>query len=441
MARSSGTFRRLYGKFLLFLLFSGYTVAYAQEKAKANFSAKQLESIIIDEEPCRRLIGDVMITLEKFTIQADRAVYYSQKRLISAQGKVKIVHEDGAVITADHLFYEEDSQLAKLRRHVVYKSDTATFYTDYFDYDMEAKQGYFGHGGKLVEGDNVLTSEYGQYSDLDKSAVFHQNVELVNQAYTIQCDTLYYNTVTKIARFEGFTKITSQDGKHTLTTHEGGEYDASRQQSTFAQSQVETKAYTLYGDLLRADQATQVYTATGHVKLVAKEGDVIIAGDYGQYEKEKGIAQVHGNTLMTKILAEDILYLSADTFVATEKEPTEGHTDNTTLHAYANVKVYKEDFQGKADTMIYQSADATIAFHGDPIFWSNKSQLTADSVHVLFRDKSLHEMRMNTRAFIASEDALGNYNQLQGRNMVASFKKDKIEMHDIVSLKGMLTFC
>lgn len=427
MACSRGTFRRLYRKFFLSLLFSGYTVAYAQEKAKANFSARQLESTMIDGEPCKRLLGDVMIILEKFTIQTDRAVYYSKKRLIVAQGKVKIVHKDGSVITADHLFYEEDNQLAKLRHHVVYKSDTTTFYTDYFDYDMESKKGYFGHGGKLVEGDNTLTSEYGQYNDLDKSAAFHQNVELVNQEYTIQCDTLYYNTVTKIARFEGFTRITSKDGEHTLTTHEGGEYDAGSQQSTFAQSQVETKAYTLYGDLLRADQAAQVYTATGHVKLVAKEDDVIIAGDYGQYEKEKGVAKVYGNTLMTKILAEDILYLSADTFVATEKESTQERAVNTTLHAHSNVKIYKEDLQGKADTMIYQSDNATIEFHGDPIFWSNKSQLTADAIHVLLRDKSLHEIHMNTRAFIASEDAVGNYNQLRGRNMVASFKKDKID--------------
>ena len=418
-------------RLLLLLSLGGHTVAYAKEKRKANFSARELESDVINGEPCKKLIGDVTIILDKFNIQADRAIYFSKTRLIEAQGKIKIVHEDGSVITADQLFYEEDNNLAQLRYNVVYKSGTTTFYTDSFDYNMEAKQGYFVNGGKLIEGNNVLTSESGSYNDLDKSATFNQKVTLVNQDYTIQCDTLYYNTVTKIAQFEGFTRITSKDGKQTLTTHEGGEYDASSQQSTFTQTQVETEAYTLYGDLIRTDQESQVYTATGHVRLVAKKDDVIIAGDYGQYQKKEGIAKVYGNTLMTKILEKEPLYLSADTFVATTNQTAKDGTENTELRAYHNVKVYTGDFQGKADTMVYQSADATIHFYGDPIFWNNTSQLTADSVSVLFQDKSFHEMHMNTRAFIATEDTVGNYNQLQGKNMIAFFKKNEIDYIEV----------
>ncbi|MHA7877401.1 MAG: OstA-like protein [Bacteroidota bacterium] len=431
MACLKGIFRKLYSSFPLLLSLSWHTATYAQEAFKLNFSAKHLEGGVINGEPCKKLIGDAVIVLDKLTIQADHAIYYSNTRLIEAQGAVKIVHEDGAVITADQLFYEEDNQLAKLRYHVVYKSGATTFYTDYFDYNMASKQGYFAHGGKLIEADNVLTSESGQYNDLDKSATFYKNVVLVNKEYTLQCDTLHYNTITKIAQFEGFTKIISKDGKQTLTTHEGGEYDTGSQQSTFTQSKVETKAYTLYGDLLRADQAAQVYTATGHVRLVAKEDDIIISGDHGQYQKKEGIAKVHGNTLMTKLLEQDALYLSADTFVATENKSAQEGTNHTTLHAYHNVKVYQENFQGKADTMRYQSADSTIYFYGDPIFWSNTSQLTADSVHVLFQDKSLHAMHMDTHAFIVSEDAVGNYNQLSGKSMVAFFKQNKIDCIEI----------
>jgi len=431
MKCSEGMWRIWSWKCLLLLLLGVYTVAYAQEKMKVSLRAEHLESDVINDEPCKKLVGKVVIGLEKFTIQADNAIYYDKRKLIEAQGHVKIIHEDGSVIVADQLLYEEEHQLAKLRGHVVYQSDTTTFYTDHFDYDMETKQGYFVQGGKLIEGNNVLTSESGQYNNLDKAATFDQKVELVNQDYTLQCDTLHYNTVTKIAQFGGLTKITSKDGKHTLTTHEGGEYNTSSQQSTFAQSKIETAAYTLHGDLLRLDKTEEIYTAIGHVKLVSKEDDVIISGDYGQYQKKKGIAKVYGNALMTKILEEDTLYLSADTFVATEKEPTKDGTDNTTVRAYHNVKLYKKDFQGKADTMVYQGADSTIYFYGDPIFWSNASQLTADSVHILLQDKSFHEMHMNTRAFVASEDVTGHYNQLQGRSMVAFFKENKMDSIEI----------
>ncbi len=405
-------------------------MAYAQDKMKVHLRAEQLEGDMIDGEPCKKLMGNVVIALEQFTIHADQAIYYDKRKLIEAQGHVKIIHEDGSMMLADRLLYEEEHHLAKLRSHVVYRSDATTFYTDHFDYDMETKQGHFVQGGKLIEGDNVVTSEYGQYNALDKTAIFDEKVKLANQDYTLQCDTLYYNAITKIAQFKGPTKITSKDGKQTLTTHVGGEYNTSNQQSTFAQSKVETDAYTLHGDLLRADKAAETYMAIGHVKLVAKEDDVIISGDYGEYQKEQGTAKVYGNALMTKILEEDPLYLAADTFVATENKSSNG-SNNSTVRAYHNVKLYKEDFQGKADTMVYQGADSTIDFYGDPIFWSNTSQLTADSVHILFQSKKFHEMHLNTHAFVASEDATGNYNQLQGRSMIAFFKGNKIDAIEI----------
>lgn len=414
---------------LLFLLLLGvYTVTYGQDKTPMKFRAEDLEHDVINDEPCTKLLDNVVFNLEQLTILADTAIYYDKRKLIEAQGNVRIIHKDGSTMVADQLIYEEESHLAKLRGHVIYKSDATTFYTDHFDYNIETKQGHFVQGGKLIEGGNVLTSKSGYYNDIDKAATFNQQVKLVNQDYTLRCDTLHYNTITKIAKFAGPTKITSKDGKQTLTTNEGGEYNTSKQQSTFVQSKVETEAYTLHSDLIRADKAEEIYTATGHVKLVGKEDDVIISGDYGQYHKEQGIAKVYGNTLMTKLLEEDTLYLSADTFVATENKSA---SDSNSVRAYHNVKIYKENFQGKADSLVYQEADSTLYFYGNPIFWSNETQLSADSGHVLLQDKAFKAMHMHTNAFVASEDDTGNFNQVQGRSMVAYFKENKVDHIEI----------
>lgn len=418
--------KRGYWPVLLLLLLGGSTTVYAQTKQKMHIDAANLEVIEIDGELCKKLSGHVVLRFEQFTIEAAYALHYATQKLIEAQGDIKITHKDGATITADQLSYEEESQLAQLRGHVVYKSGTATFYTDCFDYDMGKKQGYFSQGGKLVEGGNVLTSEVGQYNDLDKEAIFHKKVTLVNQDYVLQCDTLRYNTVTKIARYVGPTKITSKDGKRTLTTNTGGEYNTRKQQSTFLQSKIETANYTLYGDLLRADQSEAVYMAIGNVKLIAKQDNVIISGDYGNYKKDQDKAEIYGNTLMTKPLEESTLYLSADTFVA------QGLGDSTTtVEASHNVKIYKEDLQGKADTMVYKSTESMIYFHGDPIFWNNDIQLTADTIHILLQDKALHTMYMDTNAFIVSEHTKGNYNQLQGSNVIAHFQDNTIHAIDI----------
>jgi hypothetical protein len=158
---------------------------------------------------------------------------------------------------------------------------------------------------------------------------------------------------------------------------------------------------------------------------------VTIVGDYGQYKKKEGTAEIYGNALMTKVLEDDMLYLSADTFMATEDRSTDGRHTDIKVRACHNVKLYKEDFQGKADSMAYERADASIYFDGEPIFWSYESQLTADSAYIILQDKAFREMHMDINALVISEGVTGNYNQLRGKSMVAFFKKNKIDSVEI----------
>lgn len=425
--RSTGRYSLLF----LLVMLASYASAYGQKTEKLGLSADELKGEVVDGEPCIKLRGNVVFKLEEATITAVNALYYENKQLFEAEENVKIVHQDGTVVVADRLIYDKETQLAQLRGNVVYKSGDMTFYTDHLDYNMKVKQGYFIKGGKLVEGDNVLTSQEGSYNDEEKAATFEKQVKLVSRDYTVQCDTLHYNTVTKVARFKGKpTRIRSQDGKQSLETNDWGEYNTDSGRSTFIQSKVEDDRYILWGDLLSINPTQEVYKVTGHVRLVIKEDDVIVSGDYGELQKKKGVAKVYGNALMTKLLGEEKLYISADTFVATETKAKGGKSENT-VTASPNVKLYKEDFQGKAESMVYKEADSKIYFYGDPVFWNNNNQLTADDVYIVLQNKDLHELHMEKNVFLASEDELGNFNQLQGRDMVAYFKENKLGHIDI----------
>ena len=417
---------RLSCAFLLLAILASYSLVYGQETEKVKFKADALEGEVVDGEACIKLCNNVVFTLKELTITAANALYYEKRKVIEAEGATKIVHHDGSVILADRLIYDEASQIAQLRGNVVYQSGETIFYTDHLDYNIKSKQGQFVGGGRLVEGDNVLTSETGSYNDLDKAATFEQQVKLVNRDYSVQCDKLHYNSVTKVARFKGKpSHIESRDGKQHLKTNEWGEYNTERRQSTFGKSKVETDQYIVEGALINADQAREEYKVTGHVRLFFKEDEVIVSGDYAELHKDKGMAKVYGNALMTKLLKEDKLYISADVFLSTENKTSEGKPDNT-LTASKNVKLYKEDFQGKADSMVYKEAEEKVYFYGDTIFWSNNNQLTADEVYLVLQNKSLHELHMKTNVLLASEDELGNFNQLQGRDMVACFKDNKL---------------
>lgn len=430
MKRSHALWPTMQSLLLITALVVGtYHTTYAEKKTRVNLSADYLESHH-DElgEACHRLSGNVMFEFEDFTICAENALYYEETKLIKALGDIKIIHKNGDTIVADQLTYDDTKRIAKLRNQVVFtsKDKDATFSTDHLDYHIDTQKGKFQHGGRLVEGDNTLTSEYGYYNGKTQRGTFHRDVILQSKDYILKCNKLRYDKVTKIAKFYGTTTITDAKGKHTLKTPKGGEYNTETKRSVFKQSKIETEGYILYGDVLRADQEKEYYTATGHVRLVAKEDDILITGNYGECKKKEGFYRIYGNPLLHKKLKNDTLYATADTFVALE-DLEKSDNPNHIVKAYHNVKLYKTDFQGKADAMTYHARESALHFHKAPIFWSDVNQFTADTAHITIKDKTFDQMYTAGNAFIISQDTMGNYNQLKGNTMLAKFEEEKID--------------
>src|SRR5690606_39923885 len=73
---------------------------------------------------------------------------------------------------------------------------------------------------------------------------------------------------------------------------------------------------------------------------------------------------------------QDTLFITADTLVSIDSDIPE----NKRLLAYHNVKIYKKDMQGVADSLAYITADSIIHFYRDPVLWNTGNQMTADSV-------------------------------------------------------------
>ena len=190
---------------------------------------------------------------------------------------------------------------------------------------------------------------------------------------------------------------------------------------------IETKEYILEGDELFLDDATKFYTAIGNVKLTSKNEDVVIIGEKGIYEQSSGRSRIFGNPVMKKLMELDTFFLAADTLVAIESEI---EADKRIL-AYYNVKLFKSNLQGKCDSMSYFMSDSMIVMYDDPILWNHKSQIEADSIDLFLVNDVIDKMKMRKSSFLASEDTLGQFNQVKGRNMTAYFNQGAISEMDI----------
>lgn len=411
--------RKLLQTILVFSLFLSCWDIQAQ-KDRIKYKADDLFEFRKNGEKIRRLIGNVVFAQKTTTMYCDSSYYYVNDNVMEAFGRVKII-DDSVTITSRKLIYNGQDRTAKLRQDVVYTKADQRLTTDFLDYNMETEEGQYFNGGKLKDSVNVLTSKTGYYYGLQKYALFYSDVVLVAPDYTLKSDTLRYNIRPKIAITEGKTTIITED--ESILHAKGGTFRTQFDQSEFIDGTVETTDYYMEGDELFFDDLKKYYDATGNVKLTSKEDDVVITGDDGFADKANGISKVYGNALMRRFLKEDTLYMAADTLVSIESE----YDSAKRILAYHNVRIWKRNLQGLADSASYFLQDSLLYFYEDPIFWNLKNQLQGDTIVMEVTEKEIKNMTLLQKAFLATEDTLLNYNQIKGRTMKAHFKRSKID--------------
>jgi len=404
--------------FLILLISTG---TFAQRKVKMKHADNLIGSIRAGER-FDRLIGNVVFIQNNTTIYCDSAHFFKTKNRIEAFGKVHIVDGDSVDVTSQALTYDGNAKIAHLRKKVVFiKLGIATLYTDNLDYDRKKNEARYFNGGKLVDTTNVLTSRKGYYDVRTNLAAFKTDVVGVNPDYTLNSDTLQYNSKTKIIYFKDETTIKDKDGG--VAVYKSGFYNTNKKLSALNQGIIESVEYKIKGDAYNIDDAKKIYKAKGRVVMTSKEENMLIFGDDSFYDKKTGISKVYGNAYMAKIDDDlDTLFIGADTLVSIEnKDPKKKR-----LLAYNQVKIFKKDLQGIADSLVYQSFDSTIYFFRAPALWSSGNQMTADSIRIRLKDKKIDKLYMVANSFVVSQDSMSNFNQIKGRNMITNFKGSSI---------------
>ncbi len=413
----------------VFILLSGLSVQslFAQKGEKIKYQADVLKGIKKDTVSYVKMNGHVKFEQPGTVIHCDSAILYRSTNSLDAFGHVKILDmRDSVTITANKLFYQGDNRMANLRGHVIYTDDSIRLFTENLDYDMTNKSATYFGGGQIIDNVNTLTSEEGLYDTEAKVMIFQRDVVLVNPEYTMETQELIYHILTKTARTTGTTYITTSDGRQ-LVAQEGSNFDTRNKTSVFLLGEIDTDSYYLKADRMVHDQALAIYTASGNVRITGKKDNVTIHGDHAWFAEHSGRSKIYGHAYLEKPMEEDTLFIRADTLFSIDSKIK----SEKRLLAYHHVLLYKNDLQGKADSLSYHVADSTIFFYGEPILWSKGSQITADSINITIVNGSIERLNAISRAFIISSDSLDDYNQVKGRTLTAFFKNSKLDHVDV----------
>lgn len=391
----------------------------SSEPASTNKTIVYLEHtdlISVDEDlrPGVQLLkGSVRFRHDNALMYCDSAYFYQDKNSLDAFSNVRIIQADTIFVYGDLLFYDGNTKLARLRKNVRLENKTAVLTTDSLNYDRQANLAYYYTGGKIKDELNTLTSVWGQYSPSTEQAQFRKNVKLVNPSFTMDSDTLKYNTQTNIASIVGPTHIIYKEETDIYSNL--GWYNTSNEKSMLLNRSliVHKDGKSLTGDTVFYDKPNYYGEAFINVELTDSVQMTTLKGNYVNYNEltEKGLAT--DSALLVDWSSADTMYIHADT-LQTYKDSiydlAQGHY---------NVRIFRSDVQGVCDSLIYSSNDSIINLYGAPVLWAEGSQLSGDHIKVLTKNQKVDKINIQPNAIASQKVDSTLYNQLSGKEIIA----------------------
>jgi len=405
---------------VLLIAFLAATPPQKTEKTPIDFSAENMFSARHISHDAFRLVDNVKFVHEGSIMHCDSAIIFRDQNKLEAFSRIFIIVNDTVTISGKHLKYDGNTRIAELEGNVTLVDPKMTLTTSGLIYDLRNNTANYSTGGKIVDAENTLTSQWGFYYVDDRKFLFQGDVWLVNPDYDMCSDTLKYNTETEVAFFFGPTTIV---GTENTIFCKNGWYDTRNDLASFSQeAKLQNEEQSLTGDSLFYDRNLGFGKAMKNVIMIDTVQNTIVTGHYAEhYEKEK-ISIVTDEALLKYINKEDTLFMHADTLRLVFPDQTE----NRAVFAYFNAKMYRDDFQAMADSIIYSFSDSIFYLYKSPVVWSDNNQLTAKHIEIHTSDENIKEARLIDAAFVVSQEDDIGFNQVKGKDIVGHFENGQM---------------
>lgn len=375
------------------------------------------------------VVGNVVFRHDSTYMYCDSAYFYNQMNSFEAFSHVRMEQGDTLFLYGDRLFYDGMSQIAQMRMNVRMENRTTTLLTDSLNYDRVYNLGYFFDGGTLMDEQNVLTSEWGEYSPATKQSVFNYNVKLVNPKFTLISDTLGYNTATKIANIVGPSDIWS-DNNHIYS--ERGIYNTQTGQADlYDRSVLINEGKQLTGDTLFYDRNQGIGKAFHNMVMTDTVNRNMMTGDYGYYDEKNDYAFATRRAVAIDYSQGDSLFLHADTLMM---QTFHQNTDSMyrEMKAFHKVRFYRQDVQGVADSLVFSTVDTCLTMYKDPVLWQKNQQLLGEQINIYMNDSTIDWAHVINQALSVEQIDSTLYNQVSGKEMKAYFKDKQMRKVEVI---------
>lgn len=406
--------------------------------------------------------GHVRFRYQDTNLSCDSAYFNQNQNTFQAFGHVKMRKRGGITLDCDRANYYGNSELIQARQHVVLKQPGRSLYCDSLDYNSGTEYANFfgGNGGRLVIGQNTVTSARGEYFMDQHEANFFENVVMKSPKYTINTEHLNYNTDTEEAHVIGPSVIYGKGGE-VVHTNDGYYHSKTDRMELVGHSTIVSKERDIEGEHITYNSKTGDSEGTGNVRIVDKINDRVMTGDHLIYNEQtrKGegtgnvvytdrknlnslegeyvnytdsVAVAYGNPLVKEYSQKDTLFMRCDTI---RMRAFNLNTDSLyrEVYCYANVRAYRTDVQAVCDLLVFNSKDSCMTMHKDPIAWNGMRQILGDSIKIFMNDSTIREAYVfgNALSVEKIEDE-ERYNQISSKEMRSYFVDGKMRRNEAI---------
>lgn len=420
------------------MLFASVPDGTPREKSKEEVKLLHSDVLYKNQRDVRAdvLVGHVKLFHDGMYLDCDSARYYKDENSFEAYGHVKMIQGDTLTLTSDTLLYDGPMMQAHAKGRAVLTHRHTRLTTSVIDYDRLEGIGFYPTHGILYDADNVLNSDYGQYSPSASEAIFKDNVVLVNPKFELKTNELYYYSDTKMAKIVSETNIVSSDSTFVYALR--GDYNTQTGQACLMdRSHIYKDMRDVVGDSLYCDEETGVSEAFGNVVLTDVENQCMLTGNYCRYEDNTGVAVATDSAVCYEFSSPDTLYVHADTLkMITYNQKTDSVYRD--LYAYHKVRMYRRDVQGVCDSLVTHELDSCTYMYGQPILWNEEQQVFGEEIRIYNNDSTIDWIHIVNQAMTIEKVDSASYNQVAAKEMFCYFKDGTMERNNA---KGNVYLC
>ena len=371
------------------------------------------------------LVGHVKLFHKGMYLDCDSARFYKNDNTFNAYGHVRMVQGDTLTLTSDTLLYDGVAMQAHAMGNAVLTHRKTRLTTELIDYNRIEGGGYDPRHGILYDEDNVLNSDYGQYTPASREAIFRDNVELENPKFRLITNTLYYYTDRKTAQIVDSANIITSDSTFIYTTR--GDYNTvSGKANLLDRSHIYKDMRDIVADSLFCNKTEGYSEAFGNAVITDVENQCMLTGDYCRYNDNTGIALATDRAVCYEFSGPDTLYVHGDTL---KMITYNANTDSAyrDLFAYHKVRMYRRDIQGVCDSLVSHELDSCTYLFGQPILWNEGQQVVGEEMRIFNNDSTIDSVHIINQAMTIERIDSISYNQVSSKEMFCYFKDGQLD--------------